>query len=79
MAAVISETQQANHHDIADLTCRRLADVQQNMERSMAHLDVMKSLLGGGLIDTIPSSLFSARILEHRESHRQQKYIIITN
>ena len=49
MAAVISETQQANHHDIADLTCRRLADVQQNMERSMAHLDIMKSLLGGAL------------------------------
>jgi hypothetical protein len=50
MAAVISETQQANHHDIADLTCRRLADVHQNMEKSMAHLDVMKSLLGGELI-----------------------------
>lgn len=35
---------------MVDLTCRRLADVQQNVERSMAHLDIMRSLLSGRLL-----------------------------
>jgi hypothetical protein len=45
MAAVISETQQASQHDIADMTCRRLARGQHPYQISRVRRCCMKHSL----------------------------------